>query len=87
MCSLDGRSGTNTGATPRERSKRAWKDQLEDERRSMRAVEAQPGDSLWKDSGFLNQVERAVEGNPSPIPWRMVEMGGRFWIRGGIVDR
>ena len=29
MCSLDGRSGTNTGANPRERSERAWKDHLE----------------------------------------------------------
>jgi hypothetical protein len=29
VTSLDGRSRTNTGAIPRERSKRAWKDQLE----------------------------------------------------------
>jgi hypothetical protein len=29
VTSLDGRSGTNTGVIPRERSKRAWKDQLE----------------------------------------------------------
>jgi len=29
VTSLDGRSGTNTGAIPRERGKRAWKDHLE----------------------------------------------------------
>jgi hypothetical protein len=30
MCSLDGRSGTNTGAIPRGRSERAWKDGIGD---------------------------------------------------------
>jgi len=29
MCSLDGRSGINTVAIPKESGKRAWKDQLE----------------------------------------------------------
>ena len=30
MCSLDGRSGTNTSAIPRERSKQAWKGLLDE---------------------------------------------------------
>ena len=34
MCSLDGRSGTNIGAIPRERNKQAWKEHVY---RSMRA--------------------------------------------------
>jgi hypothetical protein len=28
MCSLDGRSGTNIGAIPRERNKQAWKEHI-----------------------------------------------------------
>ena len=46
MCSLDGRSGINRGAIPREGSKRAWREHLYFSARSMREVKDGPGHSL-----------------------------------------
>ncbi len=69
MCSLDGRSGTNTGALPGEKNERAWKEGMgilvvlllaerarSECARSTRAIEDQPGYPVSKKLSELGSI-------------------------------
>jgi hypothetical protein len=79
MCSLDGRSGTNIGAIPRERNKQAWKEHVY---RPMRAGKDNLAISfIWGRSRKDSILEAAQKGLPARPQWFFT-----LSLKGSLVD-